>query len=361
MIEIARELPRSRRPAARCAPLGTRSVLGSVPRTGQYNIAPTQISGLQLWLRPDLGGTIGATPLAFGSSPPVVGFTGTLTQSTGIYIEIDGAGTLGVATFKWGFFGAAGPFQQTGVLTAASVALGTTAINATFSAGSYLTSHSYVSTFASLADQSGSSNTASQVTAANQPALVRDPTVWNGRPIMRYDSSKSQYLKADGLGGMMAGTDLPYTIIAAVNSANAGVGRFFCGWGFTGAASPVVWFGYGVSNTLEIKKEDNGTTVSNPGLPVSTMDSAPHIVSAVVPGTTASLFIDGATTAVSGTSYTVGAISGDMFTVGALREGGGIGTFWNGDIAELAIWNRALTATERAAAERGMRLRLGTP
>jgi hypothetical protein len=60
----------------------------------------------------------------------------------GLYIEIDGAGTLGVATFKWSINGGQ-TFEQTLVPTAASVTLSGTGCAVAFTAGTYSTNNIY--------------------------------------------------------------------------------------------------------------------------------------------------------------------------------------------------------------------------
>jgi hypothetical protein len=129
--------------------------------------------------------TLGGTPLASGAAPPVVTYTGTLTGPVVPYLQIDGAGARGVATFKVSYDDGA-TFPHTGILTAASVALPGvgSAITANFATGTdYATDNVYQSVCESLTDLSASANHASQGTAAQRP-LVRANS---GRRILRSD------------------------------------------------------------------------------------------------------------------------------------------------------------------------------
>lgn len=126
-----------------------------------------------LWVAADLTLTIGGTPLAGGpASPPAVTWAGTLARTDVPYIEIDGAGIVTLATFKWSLDGGS-TYQATGVSTSAlGVALGATGITATFPAGTYAVGHSYKSRVATWTDQAATPNSFAQATASVQPTLL---------------------------------------------------------------------------------------------------------------------------------------------------------------------------------------------
>lgn len=135
---------------------------------------PTSISGNMLWLDVRSGITIGGTPLASGTSPPVVTLTGTLNQSQPVLLDIVGAGTLGVATVRWTF----DMVNYTApVPTAATVPIGSTGITANFPAGSYSADNAYQTTVASWLDRSSAANLLVQGTASLQPLLSYDSSI----------------------------------------------------------------------------------------------------------------------------------------------------------------------------------------
>jgi hypothetical protein len=142
--------------------------------------------GLKLWLRADMGITLGGTLLASGTTPPVVTITGTPTSQVGLHVEIDsvaGGTGLGQATFKWSTNNGTS-YVATGVATAASVVLGTTGVTAQFAAGPYNIDNKWDATVSAWADQSGNGNHATQATAAQQP--VFSLAGYGGHPGLHY-------------------------------------------------------------------------------------------------------------------------------------------------------------------------------
>jgi hypothetical protein len=128
--------------------------------------------GLLLWLRADMGITLGGALRATGTAPPAVTITGAPTSQVGLHIEIDsvaGGTALGQATYKWSINNGSS-YVATGVTTAAGpTALGTTGISVSFAAGPYNMDNKWDATVSAWADQSGNGNHATQATAANQP------------------------------------------------------------------------------------------------------------------------------------------------------------------------------------------------
>lgn len=111
-------------------------------------------------------------PYQQGTSPPLVTFTGvpaSLVKS--IRVNCDGAGNLGVATFKWYVNEV---LQASGVLTAAAVALGTTGVTANFPVGAYSADNLWTSvpSVASWTSIDGSARVFSQATQAKQPQWI---------------------------------------------------------------------------------------------------------------------------------------------------------------------------------------------
>lgn len=150
---------------------------------------PRMLSNLAAFYRSDQGMTVGGTPLAAGTAPPAVTYTGTLTGVPGLFVQIDGAGTGAAATFKWGLNGSAGPFIQTGQACAAAVVLTglAAAVTVNFPNAAYLTDNTYSARLARWADLSGGGHDLIQATVGLQPLIIMNAV--NGYPSVRFDTS----------------------------------------------------------------------------------------------------------------------------------------------------------------------------
>jgi hypothetical protein len=185
------------------------------------------------------------------------------------------------------------------------------------------------------ADVNGNGQTFSQATAVKQPALIAGgaPGDINGRPVLRFDGDLTGNTagvapNADEL--INAATNTVQTVIIVnrtlqhrnldgiigVNNGDTGVRR----------TSAAAWQHPGNTNDLSNGGSFfvNGVDTANAAL------NAPHIFVAT----------RGASTAFAGTSI------GDYFLVGTNTP-----RSWNGDVAEIAVFNRALTTNERQAIE----------
>jgi len=154
---------------------------------------PTQIAGLALWLRADLGVTIVQGPVvATGTTPPAVTMAGTPSSSTNtIVLTCTGAGTNTTATFSWTLNGVA----QTPFTAAATVVLTGTGITATFPVGAYTNTpsadtYTSVVTVSAWADQSGTGNNVSQGAAANQATFVASSAGYGSTPVLSFAGSQ---------------------------------------------------------------------------------------------------------------------------------------------------------------------------
>lgn len=131
---------------------------GASPLISDPRLLPTA-DRLVCWHKAEEGITLSATSKSIGGAP-TLNLSGSLNQNLPLRLEIDGAGSLGVATFRWARneLGADQPLTtspnwvQTGVPTAASVSLGSTGINALFNAGSFVVGHAWVGTVANWTD-----------------------------------------------------------------------------------------------------------------------------------------------------------------------------------------------------------------
>lgn len=193
---------------------------------------------LQFWARADRGVTLGGTMRASGTTPPVVGISGSLTPAVGLHLEIDsvaGGTGLGQATFKWSVDNGT-TYVQTGVVTAASVVLGSTGITATFAAGPYNIDNKWDATVAAWADLSGKGANATMATAAFQPQFAVAGI--NGKPAINYAAS-NQNLRT-GATAVTLTADSMFGVVKLNSTGNFMLFTHFDGvnnrWVFTGTA-----------------------------------------------------------------------------------------------------------------------------
>jgi hypothetical protein len=198
-------------------------------------------------------------------------------------------------------------------------------------------------------DLSGNGRHATQATGIHQPAII--PNALNGRQVRRFDGSNDFYAIADrALLRNLAGA----TVFAVATPSSVAVGeRIVFSARSSGAANLFVQgiianqFRYGGRRVAADAGDfANFGTVSN---------NTPYIFTAIQnwQSATKSAFVSNGNTdndtsfQTSGNSENVDSAS-DL-SIGVSSTGG---LFWNGDIAELLIFQRAITTTERQALER---------
>lgn len=210
------------------------------------------------------------------------------------------------------------------------------------------------------ADRSGRGNNATQATAINQPAYAPSPQ-WRGKPVLSF--GPSIWLLANGLGPMIDGDHLPLSVVCALRHDTALVTCGYASW--DAAAGSQNFFRCLVDPTIGAMGavEHDGTV---PGADVNVQtadgtDSTPHVIVTSYTGTDVSIYIDGSATSVAGAAMNPpAATSTTSFTIGNLLRGffGTQGLV--GEIAELAIYNRALTAGEQKQIQSYLKNKWGT-
>lgn len=208
---------------------------------------------------------------------------------------------------------------------------------------------------ASWADASGQGSHASQATAGRRPTLVAAAV--GGRAAVRFDGVDDRLDLA--LNTFAAGS-FPITVIAVLrtNDADAHVVG-------TGSSSAGYLSTYGGALTLSggsptIKANNAGSGLLL-GAGASAANGAPRVVAAVAQAGASALFVDGqlqgeSTAATNAYGYgksTIGASDGS--SAQASRDP------FAGDLAELIVHHRALSAAERSAVEQCLGARYGVP
>jgi hypothetical protein len=194
-------------------------------------------------------------------------------------------------------------------------------------------------------DQSGNNRNATQSVGSNQPTLVNG--VINGRPVVRFDGV-SDFLT---FNLPVNGSSAMSLFLVAANTQNQNGGE-------SGAERAALFWneraGWGTLFLTPFQASVNcrfGTTQvenRNDYLRTAPIGSAFTVSSAIKNGTTDSLYVNG--------TQVVNA-SGKLPTIAACQDVANVGrgynnnTFFAGDIAEILIYNRALTTAERQQAE----------
>jgi hypothetical protein len=304
----------------------------------QGSFAPTQLTGLVLWLRADLGITLGATTRATGTAPPAVTLSGTPTRILGLHLEIDsvaGGTGLGQATFKWSENNGT-TYVATGVLTAASVPLGTTGITAAFAAGPYNIDNKWDALVSQWNDQSGNANHAAQATASLQCILTMAGL--NSKPALTFPGIASQGYATPSitLGAFSAATAF------ATNNA----GYVFVHNTDAGTDGGVLYTDTANATNDYYKGSVTSNKLYAPGL----KDDVARSVIWTADGTNAGnlLYISNvlqSETTITGNDPGTGSTAGILY-IGSSQAGTGGSHVMK--LRELIIYNRAITAAERS-------------
>lgn len=200
-------------------------------------------------------------------------------------------------------------------------------------------------------DLSGQGNDATQTTATNQPTYRLNAI--NGRPVVRTDGVDN-FLNVNGITGALGGNDNPHTVAIAGKILAVADSKDILGGLGTGDNLYVFALndpGGGVG--YQSNRRDAASVSAN--VNGGTANTSTHIFVLIFYGTTISLFVDNVAV-INATASDVGAITLTSARIGS-RDG--IGTFINMDYAELAVYNRAITDTERQRIQNAWAARYG--
>ncbi len=205
--------------------------------------------------------------------------------------------------------------------------------------GTTLSDGASVSTWTDLSDQGNDATTAGA-------APTYKTGILNGLPVVRFAASSSQYLCANGAATIVSGSDKPFTAVSAFKGTS---GADVYSWGNSGNSVPFLTMRLSSDKPSSWKRDDAASGTQK--IPSGGTNTGFHLVSHVHTGTAVSLYVNGVATSVNGTIDDVGTTTLDRFTLGAFGRTTVTG-FFTGDIAELMIYNRALTDAEREHLER---------
>lgn len=202
-------------------------------------------------------------------------------------------------------------------------------------------------------DLSGNTNDATQSVASQEPVYVIG--AMNGLPVVRFNSANSDFLAFT----RTMQDDFTMLIVYQSSQANQGTGTaFYQGAGLVNGDQPDTQNDFGTALNA------NGQILAGTGNPDTSIasgngfnDGLPHIVTFKRIESTGSitLYVDGSQVA-SGTGGTNSLTAPPALDLGAVPSGGG---FFNGDIAEVKIFNTALADNDRIAEENSLKCKYG--
>jgi len=266
-------------------------------------------ANLQSWHAFWLGKTYSTTLYAEGTTPPGVTVSGTIPENFGLRIEITTGGSRGTAVFRWSSDN--GTSWTSSVTTAASVALGSSGVNADFAAGTYATDNVYQLKITSWADQGGASNTFAQASLMKAP-IPRVLTA--GRMGLGFDGTQQLMQCTTGLANtLLSGNDTAHMILGAVHfdSVAADQTMFsFC----NGAVDTSLYDIFPIASTSKWRFNKRGTTGSLVMTEGGTPTTGIHVFRINNAGTTVALKVDGSTISLSSS----GALDANSLTVNTL-------------------------------------------
>lgn len=189
-------------------------------------------------------------------------------------------------------------------------------------------------------DLSGAGNNAAQATGASQPTIVSSGI--NDFPSLSFDGSNDNLALSSGFGPNLT---TGVSIFAVLKPASSGTATFVT----SGNSGPNDQASMQTLNTQAQFDAYNGSTSSAVTTASSTLTVGKfQILSAVHDGSaSASININGNATA-SGTVQNLLNTSRSLNYLGANNS---LGTFWNGEIAELLVYSKGVSVSERAAIE----------
>lgn len=190
-------------------------------------------------------------------------------------------------------------------------------------------------------DLSGSSpaNDATQGTGADQPTLVTDAV--NGLSAVSFDGSSDYLSLASGLGDLTSGV----SIFAVVKPTSTGTATIFT----SGNSDPADETSIETLNTQGRFNAYNSTTGSSVTTPTSTFTVDKfQLFDAVHDGSSDAALALNTLSAGSGTVQNLTNTSRSLNYVGSDNS---LGSFWQGELAELLVYSRVVSDTEKAQIE----------
>jgi len=179
----------------------------------------------------------------------------------------------------------------------------------------------------------------------------------NGNTALVFDGV-DDYMSVNTLATVFAGADKPISIITAVRHATAAGNQDYIMLEKTGAYdNERLGFYKNTSPYLGFLNKD-ATTAAKNLVGADAVTTSTSVMSAIFTGTAGNLYINGTRTGAADQDGDIGAKTTlDKCTIGAHYNP--LGSFMNGHIAAIAVFNKALSSDERIGVENYFRLKFG--
>jgi len=210
---------------------------------------------------------------------------------------------------------------------------------------------------AQINDQSGNARHLT-ADAGKQPAY--SATGWNGaEPACDFDGA-AEFMRANGVGVALAGTDVPFTLVITLQMLAQATGKYVVGCSAANAgANGRHYIQTGsATNAIQSRRTDDAAA-NDADTTTETLGVGRHIVSMVFTGTAITIYLDGTVTTVSAAVCNVGLMSTARFGLAALIYGIAetVTGYANMRVASCHVYNAALDDTNRAAVRTLQKLR----
>lgn len=202
------------------------------------------------------------------------------------------------------------------------------------------------STVSQWNDKSGNSYNVSQGTASYQPTY--STAQLNGKNVVTFDGTADHILN-DSLASVASGNNVPITMFIVFKQLSSGTNEYGVVFGSSSSIQPVFCMMTNSSQLAAQQRTDAGTLTTAYSSVSST--SAYRVQSIVLSSSNLTVYNNGTSAATS--SFTPAQTSFDTFTIGAWRRSGSMNgiAFLHCDIAEVVIYNSALSTSDRNSVE----------
>jgi hypothetical protein len=201
-------------------------------------------------------------------------------------------------------------------------------------------------------DQSGNARHLTQGTAANQPLYNATDANWNGLASITFNGTSDFLLCHAVAPAIFQGTDKAWTIVTAVKRAAGGTYRFLMGSNdIAGGGNAQVILSHKWNSVDDYVVYKRDTAAASVDSHIGTSGDTAVIIRWQHSGTVAEVYVNGSSAGTSANN--VGALTvQDVFCIGGFPTAATTAAnFWVGDIAEVVMYSRLLTAGEQTQIE----------